>query len=150
MISPRTIELADNDTLVDTVSEFIDRVLDNEKKYNQLRKNLPRILESSQELIEQIEGKEMCGVLGSELEEGCLSALNGILLQGMTQSVNTLVLQIVQSQIDFEQNRLSEEGLTKMINSLKMRDLIYIKLLYLDKVLSSLIESVQTSIVDHF
>mmetsp|Transcript_1375 Transcript_1375/g.877 ORF Transcript_1375/g.877 Transcript_1375/m.877 type:complete len:135 (+) Transcript_1375:1399-1803(+) len=68
----------------------------------------------------------------------------------MTQSINTIVLQAVQNQIDFAQNRATEAGLKKMINHLRTRDLTYIKLMYLDEALTALMESVRESIMSYF
>ena len=68
---------------------------------------------------------------------------------GITQIINSLVKEVVQSQITFERLRLTEAGLRQIISSNKVRGIIYLKIIYLDSVLEHLLKQVQTSITDY-
>ena len=60
MMRPNDIEKNGDMKEVNPVDYFLEKTLDNEKKYNTLRKSLPGILEELSSFIDQIEGEGFC------------------------------------------------------------------------------------------
>lgn len=57
------LDFSNNDAYVDAIDFYYNKTLDIEQKYNNLRKNLPSMLEGSKDFIEGLESQDMCSFL---------------------------------------------------------------------------------------
>ena len=101
-MAPGDLEGTDNTITVSTIDYFMDKTLANEKQYNQLRKNLPKLMHNAYSFIDDIEGEGLCLLQSVSNRTQCQTALDGILKTGMTQTINTMVKEIIQNSINFE------------------------------------------------
>lgn len=68
----------------------MQKLQDNANDYNKLRQNLPGILSETSGIMYQLEGNNFCNISSIEDFRSCSQAMNGILLTGMTQTINAI------------------------------------------------------------
>jgi len=62
----------------------MQKIQDNANEYNKLRQSIPAILSETSGLMYQLEGNNFCNISSVEDFKACSTAMNGILLTGMT------------------------------------------------------------------
>eukprot|EP00347_Sterkiella_histriomuscorum_P005198 403357516 len=145
-----------SDTNVNSLDYFYAETQKNENDYNMLRRRMPSILLDSRDLIIGLESQQMCEWLitqsmaraGSErirLLDECKNISNRMLQLGLTQTVNTMLQNILQGTLQFRNGFQLKQDKEQQLFTI-----IYVRFKYLNHVDLDLLSSVESSIKAYF